>query len=154
MNENESDTEADTDIIIIGELGRPLDSDEISVLKLPPKFSVYEKLNDVDFDVEKEMCFTKYRWAKRDECETANESNENEEITEEEKEIIDEISAETRQVYDPVKNSLDMRKRRTTDLKENAKIYLPKPLPVKEEAKIEVRRERYNQIFKTYKEEN
>ena len=46
-----------------------------------------------------------------------------------------------------------MRKKRVTDMKENSRIYLPKPLPALEEAKIAIRRETYENVFKTFKEE-
>ena len=46
-----------------------------------------------------------------------------------------------------------MRKKRVTDMKENSRIYLPKPLPALEEAKIAIRRETYENVFKTFKKE-
>ena len=47
-----------------------------------------------------------------------------------------------------------MRKRRVTDLKENSRVYLPKPLPLQEEAKIEIRREQYEKVFSKFVEDN
>ena len=52
----------------------------------------------------------------------------------------EEIMAQARQPYDPVGGTYDDRKRRVTDLKECAKVTLPKPLPPAYEAAIEMRR--------------
>ena len=46
----------------------------------------------------------------------------------------------------------DARKRRVTDLKECARVTLPKPLTVTEEAKIELRREIYRKKYSEHKE--
>ena len=39
-----------------------LDDDEISVLKLPPKFAVYRKLDTLDMKTETEMAMAKVRY--------------------------------------------------------------------------------------------
>ena len=56
----------------------------------------------------------------------------------------------TRQTFDPIKQELDMRKRRATDMNDCVRVTLPKPLKVQEEAKIELRRELHVKIFLDY----
>ena len=75
-------------------------------------------------------------------------------LTESEKELQDEIEAESRQPYNPVENKIDLRRRRVTDLKENTRVYLPKPLPINEEAKIQIRRERLEKVYRDFVNEN
>ena len=87
-------------------------------------------------------------------CRGGKKLEEEETITEEEQERFDTIEAESRQIFDPINKTLDMRKRRVTDLKENSRVTLPKPLPASDEAKINVRREKYESVFNTYAEEH
>ena len=47
----------------------------------------------------------------------------------------------------------DERKRKVTDLKECSRVTLPKPLPAKEEAEIEMRRTVLGKLYKEYKKE-
>ena len=77
-------------------------------------------------------------------------------ISEEEIENIDLAEAQSRQIFDPINKSLDLRKRRVTDLKENSRVYLPKakPLPSQEEAKIEIKREQYEKVLRNFLKEN
>ena len=65
-------------------------------------------------------------------------------------EMAEEEEARTRQIYDPGKRIYDDRKRRVTDLKECSRVTLPKPLSVKREAAIELRRENHTRIFREY----
>ena len=74
-------------------------------------------------------------------------------MSEEESEIQDQADAETRQVFNPVDGSLNYTRRRVTDIKENSKIHLPKPLDAGEEAKIEIRRQAHLKIFRDYRQE-
>ena len=69
------------------------------------------------------------------------------EITDEDQEYLDEI-------FDPQEKLYDDRKRRVTDLKECNKITLPKALPAKDEALIEMRREVISKIYKDYRDKN
>jgi hypothetical protein len=62
--------------------------------------------------------------------------------------------AKSRQVFDPIEKTFDYRKKRVTDLTENSRVTLPKPLPISEEAGMETRRKAHMAKFNTYKEEN
>ena len=77
---------------------------------------------------------------------------------EDEKERIEELSAEqearARQFYDPEENTYDYRKKRVTDIRENSRVTLPRPVLEIQEAGIAMRRERVNSIAAEYIREN
>ena len=54
------------------------------------------------------------------------------------------------EVYCPKTKTLDLGKRRVTDLKTNRRIMMPDPRPAKEEAVLMVRRERIMQETENY----
>ena len=116
--------------------------------------AIYEKLSEEDFRTELEISLAKYRWTKTEMNQTRLEEEEKEEITDEEKELFDEIEAKCRVTYDPSTNNLDLRKKRVTDLKENTKVHLPKPLPTHQEAITAVRREKWLEEHSKYEREN
>ena len=76
------------------------------------------------------------------------------EMTEIGREKLDEASvraeAESRSVFDPLKLN-DNRNKRVTDLKENSRVHLPRPLPPEGEAYIEMRRGVYLRMFEEYR---
>ena len=51
--------------------------------------------------------------------------------------------------YDPVSNRITLTKKRATE--ENTRAYLPKALPVMEEAKLAIRMEKFREVFKKYR---
>ena len=65
----------------------------------------------------------------------------------------EEIVARTEMVYDPVEKEYDARKMKVTNLAENTRITLPKPLLPTQEAEIEIRRKEYMKVFERYKRE-
>ena len=69
----------------------------------------------------------------------------------EEKNEIEE--ARTRQVYNPEDKSYDERKMRVTDMEECTRITLPKPLGIKREAEIELRRNVHKKVSEEYRRE-
>ena len=144
-------SDAEVEVPIVGNV--KLDEDELSVLKLPPDFAILDKLTEEEFCLETEMSMTKLRWEKRKQMEDNVEGEVVTKEVEEEREKNEEEEAKTRQIYNPVEKILDLRKRRVTDMKENSKVYLPKPLPVIEEANIAIRRDKYEQTFKDFVEE-
>ena len=125
-----------------------IDENENEVLKLTPNYQLLEALTDEEFALDLELCNTKYRWTmmKENKCEEndANNTGEEEKPTEEEQKVIEKIEAESRQVFNPIEMNFDLRKKRVTDLRENSRVILPKPLPINQEALISLRREMYN----------
>ena len=142
MNEKR---DINVDVEVIGDV--TVDDEEMSVLRLPPEFAVLDKLREEDFMHETEMAMTKIRWEKMKELEEEDNIVEKEEINEEEE-------AKKRQIFDPIEKVIDMRKRRVTDMKENSRVILPKPLSAYEEAKIAVRRENFEKVFGDYCQEH
>ena len=127
-----------------------LNEDELSLLRLGPKFCEYTNLNDEDFEVEVEQAIVKFK------CETMNEDEDgkhgikNEDpaeiamsvlfsedgglFTSEELEKINAECEEERKLeearmrttFDAMNKTLNMGNRRTTDLKGNSRTILPK----------------------------
>ena len=57
-------------------------------------------------------------------------------------------------IFNPEERSFDVRKRRVTDLRECARITMPKPLSDEEESRIEVRRRIQKDTFEQYRQKN
>ena len=64
------------------------------------------------------------------------------------------IEAQARQIYDPTTKVFNLEKQRVTDMEDNTRVTLPKPLPPAEEAAIEMRRNIYKKLEKDYLEKN
>ena len=65
-------------------------------------------------------------------------------------ESSEEQDARSRMIYDPETVTYNDHNRRVTDLQECSRVTLPKPLPIQEEAKVEIRREMHNRIYSQY----
>ena len=129
------------EVRVIGDID--LSSQEKAVLKLHPKFCVTEKVKPIQFEQEQEAALAKLRMEYR-------KQEENQELTEEEIVESEEFEAMCRQVDDPMTQEYDARKKRATDLKECAKITLPKPLSPENEAKLELRKTTQMKIFRDF----
>ena len=73
-------------------------------------------------------------------------------MTVEEEEKVEQLEAESRQVFDPIGKIFDDRKRRVTDLKECARVTLPKALDNQDVALIEMRRNMVGKIYNKYRD--
>ena len=134
-------------------------SDQVrQLLKLHPKFSIMQRLDETDYETDLELAFAKLRYQLLQELgEKLSEEEENtlrQEANEEIEEKMEEEEAKTRSVFDAVEKRYDNRKKRVTDLKENSRVVLPKPLPPPEEAGIEMRREIYKKLFRSFLKKN
>ena len=152
--EEEEALEGEVDIPTVGVIVPPLDKDEIAALRLPPKTAMRDNLCEIEFKVDVEMCNTKTRWEINKIDGEKLDEDDTEEVTEKEKEVHEIEEAKTRLPYDPIRLELDLKKRKVTDLKDNSRIILPKPLRVTEEAKISIRGEAFEKVFKEYVNEN
>ena len=141
-----------------------VDKNEEEVLKLHPKFAVGKKLDEEQFELDKECGFAKLRWELDGENRENKGKAENQlgmrgevEIKEkkecgsgdnQDRKLETEITREEL-VYDPVNRVYDARKMKVTNLGENTRRTLPNPLkPVQE-----VRREEYMKVFRDYSEQ-
>ena len=76
-----------------------------------------------------------------------DEGIEEDEVDEEKEEELEKLDAMSRQIYDRKERRYDDRKRRVTDLKECARVTLPRHLQTKDEALIEMRRGMNEMIY-------
>ena len=159
-----------------------LNEDELSVLRLGPKFCEYTNLSDVDFEIEVEQTVLKYKWETMDEV---NKQDDEESMNEEMKKFEDPsilarkilfeelftkdeldamkddeedrmmmMDAEMRAVFNLREGIIDMRKRRATDVKGNSRVILPKKMRGFEtEAKLEMMRQELRGVFSKYTNE-
>ena len=143
-----------------------LSEDEEAVLRMHPKMAIVTRLEQGYMELNQEIGYTKVRWQLRKEeeeetelIETQNQKkqkleNDDEEEKkkykeQEEREMED---ARNRQVYNPETREYDERRWRVTDMQECTRIHLPKPLEVKKEAEIEMRREAHARVSRQYRE--
>ena len=128
--------------LIYGDL--VLDDDEREAMLIDPKFAVFDTLDEEQFETEIEMACAKMRWNNFDED---DEEEEKVEVSDEERERLDEIEAKQRQVFDPDPKLFDMRNLKATDVKQNTFVHLPEHQGVKYKAQLEVRRNEYCQAL-------
>ena len=133
------------DVLTIGDVS--LNEDEKAVLKLHNKFSVLENIKKGGIDGDQEAAIAKLRMEK-------TKDEEYEGYTEEERKEDEILNAQNRMIYDPCERVFDGRKRRVTDLKECARVTLPKPLSAEEESKIEVRKRTQKEVFEKFRKMN
>ena len=148
-------------VTIVGDVN--LDDDENKAMKLPPKFSMMQRLEKNGLAYEQEACYAKLRMemrAVKEREEAQQTAHEHRKGTEngmsEESELIEkevEEDARSRAVYDPIEKVFDPRKRRVTDLDTCDRVTLPKPLSVVEEAQIEMRRSLHSNVYDEYRKE-
>ena len=117
-NENDKikykDCDLDMDVIMdIMGVGIDLNEDMKSLGKLGPKYRTYSKfdLNDVLTNLRK--CFTKQRWIENNKRMNKNRT--------------DQQVLEQRQIFDKELNLLDLGMLKSTDLKSNSNVIMPKP---------------------------
>ena len=112
--------------------GVTTDEDEDAALRLPPNMPTLPKLTNENLEYEDQLSKTKLRYSRR----TTGSLKEQEEdarggldqVQEQTpEEVINEHSH--REFYCPDTKTLDFGKLRTTDLRNNNRIYLPKPGP-------------------------
>ena len=147
-------------ITLVGEV--KIDSDEEAAMKLPPNFSVMQKLPKDGLAYEQEAAYAKLRMDLRrkreqeeaESCDHAHRAEETAEELEKRKESNEEEEAKSRQVYDPINGEFDPRRRRVTDLQECDRVYLPKPLDVIDEANIEARRAMHSKVYEDYRKKH
>ena len=137
--------------------GCNLTDDELSLLNLGPGFVVASTLDPEEMEVESVVTLTKIRWGRRSK---GQETMTNEEIAKEEMEIPEneyqeslteamEIAA--RDVIEEEKMSVNMRKKRATDMRNNRNVFMPGPGPAKVESSHTVRMWVWTETFNEYR---
>ena len=140
------------EVPVIGEI--ELTEGERAILRKSPKFALPEKLMENTLKEDMEKLYSLLRMELRDEEDEEEPGADNVGgIDENKRDIEREEDAKSRQIFDPIEKIYDDRKRRVTDLVECSRVTLPKPLSVKREAQIEMRREVHNRIYQDYRRE-
>ena len=113
-----------------------INDDEMEALGLGPKFCVIDKLNEEVFEVAVEESIMKFRWdlmgreiedkKRKDSFEVAIEAVIDDEQLMECEEYEEMEKAKLRMVFDHEDLSMDMSKRRTTDIKGNSRVIFPR----------------------------
>ena len=114
-------------------------------MSYPPKHSLNPVLRVVDFQTSLELCHTKVRYALRDdlgpEPASSDPCTEDLHLSKESTlsmEIRD-AEARSRAIFNVEDSTLDLRKRKVTDLQQNNRVFLPPPLNKNTEAGLVVR---------------
>ena len=137
------------EITCIGEVR--LSKEEKEILRLQPKFALLKNLDEDDLEWDRELGFGKLRYELG--RENDEELEDEIEMTEEEAQKLESLENKTRQVFDPETKTFDFRKQRVTDIEDNVRVTLPKPLKPPDEAAIEMRREIYRKLEADYRRE-
>ena len=135
----------DYNVIVLGDMN--IDDDEKKVMRLPPKFGVLQPLHRDGLAFEQELCYAKIRMEIGQELQ---EEMQGVLVDSKKTESSEEQDARSRMIYDPETLIYNDHNRRVTDLQECSRVTLPKPLPIQEEAKIELRREMHDKIYAQY----
>ena len=122
---------------VYGEV-RPLDDDELNVLRLPPKMATFEPVKVNAIKVALEVANTKSRTDRRqrDFHENGVEVTESK-APKSKEEVINEHKH--REVYDHEEKVISFANMIPSDVKSNPKLILPKPRSVREEVELKTR---------------
>ena len=130
-----------------------LSEDEQALLDLPPNFAIYEAMTTHAYEVDIEECMAKLRYSRiTDPIGTEDDSEF--ELTAAESDLFADIGVEARNVYDEGVLIYDVRKKNISDIKNNPRLTLPKPLSGHEEAIISCLKSDFMEIFKSYLADN
>ena len=161
-------------IVNVGDEEIELNENELSVLRLGPKFCELVALDEEAFEGEVEQAILKFKWETMEDDKSKNETAQvekseiarrvlfeelytKEELENLEDEAEDEMKmrdAELRTIFDLKTRVLDMRKRRTTDIQGNSRVILPKKMKnFEEEAKLEMLRQELRGTLNKYMRE-
>ena len=142
-----------------------LTDDERNLLKLGPKFCIMGQLSEEKFERELEMCIMKFKWDKmgedidqkkkdkQSESDKAIDCVIGEEGIQECKEYERLQEAKCRMIFNYENSTFDFGNRRTTDVKNNARVIFPKTLDFQTEANLQMLRIELMGAFKNYMEE-
>ena len=137
--------------------GCNLTDDKLSLLNLGPGFMVASTLDPEEMEVESVVTLTKIRWGRRSK---GQETMTNEEIAKEEMEnpeneyqesLTEAMEIAARDVIEEEKISVNMRKKRATDMRNNRNVFMPGPGPAKVESSHTVRMGVWTETFNDYR---
>ena len=115
---------------------------------MPPDFMTFGRLDMTTVEKELGIFSCKYRWGMASYEEIVD--GEGKPISETEQEMIEEEEIEARQIFNFDTKQYNMQNLKATDLKTNVEVKLPGSMNSKEEAKLEVRIDKYRETIKSY----
>ena len=122
-------------------------------MKLPPKFSINKNLNVEEFELAIEKMNVKIRWENSNkDLESIDEENDDPDPDAEE--ALSLIEATSRQVFDQSTKTFTNTRRRPTDLPGNTRVHLPKALSADMEARLQLRKEQFIDVFNDHVKHN
>ena len=143
-----------------------LDDNERAALKLGPKFCIYNKLCDEEFEVDVEECILKIKWDLMGDEKKPRRGSEDralevllmvEECSSIDAEIEEDLAikeGENRTIFDGEHKTLDFGRRRATDVKGNSRVIFPrKARTLGEESALETLRMELFTTFRRYVED-
>ena len=130
--------------------GVELKNDLKEILKLPPKHTIFPKLDVEQFETELQKCEVKCRW------QTQREQRENENKNKKKEMGIDVTTnnEETKEVFNEETKTIDFRNMKATDMKMNKRIIMPELDDDEEEIRRSNVKHNLKQIFMNYREKN
>ena len=144
-----------------------IDDDEMNLLKLGPKFCLFVNLDDETFESDLEEMIMKIKWDMMADDDREKPGLEDialrvllgddlcTEIDDEREEEMELREAVSRTPFNQAEMTLNMARRRVTDLKGNSRVHFPrKPRPLDEEAALETLRVEMRSLFRTYVSKN
>ena len=136
------------DPLIFG--GAQLNEKELSILRLRPEYALFGKVTCQRMEEQVQAVLTKLRWTRMnkgspaEQMEAAKEEEEGEPtLSREELELSD---AKARQTYCPDTNTINMGRKKATDMPNNRRVFMPPPRPVKEESLLAARKNVWDNV--------
>ena len=166
FNENTTSENRKRDVTLDSDVtsyGVELSKTEEALLRLPPKYSVYSKLDSREWENQLERLNTKLRYAAK-RAEDPSEATPTSQLDAPEpvktksgdnlKVDLDQIEAETWTTYNPGQCEVHMSRAKVTNWIQNEHVYLPKAAEPGIEAEIRVRKDLFTETFEQYKQQN
>ena len=110
--------------------GVDLTEDEISVMEMHPKYTVFEKVDPIDCEAEIEKAMAKVRWARMEE--KRNENRQTNRVGDRNR-STQEQDAQVKETFNIDEGKFDFRYARSTELPFNIRTNVPGPLEDREE---------------------
>ena len=146
---------AANEVVITGNV--QLSADEISLLNLGPDYMVVKPLDNEDMEVEAVVTMTKLRWGRR--CKGMESMTDKEILnwelenptTDEEETMAEALECAARDVVEVDEITVNLGKKCATDMRNNRRVFMPGPAPVKVEASHTVRMGVWTDVFSRYR---
>ena len=154
MGETEQSQQYKDEVVVFGNV--TLSDNERQLLNLGPDFMVIGRLDMQEMRKETAVTMTKIRWGRRSsgqEGMTQSQRSAEDQETEEEEMERQRIESQARDIINDEGDSVDMRRLRATDMKNNRHVMMPGPSGVVVEAENKVREDIWVGEYRKYMDE-